>query len=166
MRLSSLLGLLLLVSTPALAGDEAFLSYGVGIFNSADQYLGQNKIISVGYRQQVIGGFYLQSKLGFWGEGSGHADRKASFYASYGIGVKVNLAPIEIRTGWSLAFITHPDSQLGARFPQFNGDIYAGVRDKYGMGIGVRIYEHLSCASFCSPNQGRDFGSIEVSQEF
>jgi hypothetical protein len=165
MRLIPLLVALLMLSSPAKADSELAFSYGIGVFHSADEYLGQNKIISVAYRDYLIGGFYWQYKLGFWGEGSGHPDRNASGYGSTGPGVRVSILPFEFRTGWSLAAITSPDAMLGARFPQFNGEVYLGIRDKHGTGAGLQ-YEHVSCATFCSPNQGRDFGFLGVSQEF
>lgn len=152
---------LLLLSTPVLA-DEAFLGYGVGILHDADHYVGQNKYAELGYREFIYKGVYWQYKGGFWGEGSSDITRKAGFWVSSGPGFEVDVQPIEIRSGWGLAAISTPDSQLGAYFPQFNGELYLGLRDKQGDGAGVQ-YEHISCANFCSPNQGRDFIVLQLS---
>lgn len=155
---------LLLLSNVALA-DEAFLGYGLGVFNDANEFLGQNKYGELGYRTFVWDGIYWQFKGGYWGEGSADKTRNAGFFASMGPGLELDLQPIEIRSGWGLAAISSPDSQLGSRFPQFNGELYLGLRDRKGDGIGVQ-YEHLSCASFCTPNQGRDFIILQLSQKW
>lgn len=162
--MKKLLLLLALISTQCFA-DEAFLGYGVGILGDASQYVGQNKFGELGYRSFLLDGIYWQFKGGFWGEGSADPTRNASFWVSSGPGLEIDLQPIEIRSGWGLAAITSPDSQLGARFPQFNGEVYLGLRDKKGDGVGVQ-YEHISCASFCTPNHGRDFLILQLSQKW
>lgn len=153
--------LLLLLSNVCVA-DEAFIGYGVGILHDADHYIGQNKYFELGYRDFLWKGIYWQDKGGFWGEGSPDMTRKAGFWASTGPGMELDLQPFEMRSGWGLAAISTPDSQLGARFPQFNGEVYAGLRDKRGDGVGFQ-YEHISCANFCNPNEGRDFVTLQLS---
>lgn len=162
--MKKLLLLLLLMSSTCRA-DEAFLGYGLGIFNDAEYFVGQNKYGEIGYRQFLWDGIYWQYKGGFWGEGSPDSTRKAGFWVSTGPGLELDLQPIEIRSGWSIAAISTPDSQLGSRFPQFNGELYFGLRDKKGDGVGIQ-YEHISCASFCTPNQGRDFLILQLSQKW
>jgi len=146
-------------------GEEAFLGYGLGIFHDADSFLGQNKYFELGYRSTLWSGIYWQYKGGYWGEGSSDLTRKAGFWVSSGPGVEISLDPVEVRSGWSLAAISTPDTQLGSSFPQFNGELYLGVRDKKGDGAGFQ-YEHISCASFCSPNHGRDFLIFELSHKW
>lgn len=153
--------LLLFISNLCLA-DEAFIGYGVGVFNDADQFLGQNKYAEIGYRDFLYKGVYWQFKGGFWGEGSSDQTRKAGFWGSMGPGMEMNLNPLELRSGYGIAAISDPDSQLGAYFPQFDGELYLGLRDKQGDGVGFQ-YEHISCASFCSPNHGRDFVTVQLS---
>lgn len=162
--MKKLLLLLALIAAPCRA-DEAFLGYGVGIFGDADQYIGQNKFGELGYRSFLWDGIYWQFKGGFWGEGSADPTRNAGFWVSSGPGLEIDLQPVEIRSGWSLAAISSPDSQLGSRFPQFNGELYLGLRDRKGDGIGAQ-YEHISCASFCTPNHGRDFLILQLSQKW
>lgn len=157
--------LVLLLACGPTHADEAFLGYGVGVFHDASDYAGQMKVAEVGYRHFFFDGLYWQNKVGYWGEGSNDKTRKASGYLSSGLGMEVNLQPVEIRSGYGLAAITTPDSQLGSRFPQFQGELYLGVRDKKGDGIGFQ-YEHISCASFCSPNEGRDFVILQLSQRW
>lgn len=156
---------LALIAGPFANADEAFIGYGVGVFHDADDFLGQMKAGEIGYRSFIFEGLYWQNKGGFWGEGSNDKTRSSSGYFSTGIGLEVDLQPLELRSGYGLAAITTPDSQLGSIFPQFQGEVYVGVRDKVGDGLGLQ-YSHLSCASFCTPNQGRDFISILLSQKW
>lgn len=159
-----LIALTTLITASAFA-DDAFISLGVGAANSAKNSAGEVKIANVGYRRHFGNGFYWQAKLGYFGDGSGDPTRKSSGYASTGPGALIDLHPIEMRIGYGLAAITTPDSYLGARMPQFQGEVYIGVRDPHGKGLGAQ-YEHISCASFCTPNQGRDFLVIQLSQSF
>jgi len=156
------LALLCLLASAPTHADEAFVSYGVGVFHDADQWLGQMKIAEGGYRHFVFDGVYVQAKVGYWGEGSNDKERKNSAYAAVAPGMEVDLRPIELRGSYGVAIITTPDTQLGTRFPQFNGEIYIGLRDRRGDGIGIE-YQHFSCASFCSPNQGRDAAALQLS---
>lgn len=145
--------------------DEGFMGFGVGVANSAKHSSGEVKVFSLGLREDIFDGIYWQYKLGYWGDGSGDPSRGSSFYASTGPGFLVDLHPVEIRTGWSLAAISSPDSYLGGRFPQFNGELYLGLRDFRGNGIGVQ-YEHVSSAGIVTPNQGRDFFVLQISQRW
>lgn len=159
------LTLLLAIACSTAHADEAFVGYGVGVFHDASEYTGQMKVGEVGYRHFLVDGIYWQNKVGYWGEGSNDKTRSSSGYGSTGFGLEMDLQPLELRSGYGVAFITSPDSQLGSRFPQFNGEAYAGLRDKRGDGIGLQ-YEHVSCASFCTPNQGRDFLIIQMSMKW
>lgn len=156
--------LCLLATTPSQA-DEVFAGYGVGVFHDADNYTGQMKIAEIGFRHFVFEGVYWQNKIGYWGEGSDDKTRKNSGYYMTGLGMELDLRPFEMRSGYGVGLITTPDSQLGARFPQFNGELYVGLRDKKGDGIGAR-YNHFSCASLCDPNHGRDAVIIELSTKW
>lgn len=142
--------------------DEAFVGYGVGVFKQADSWLGQSKYAELGYRHFLYDGIYWQNKVGFWGEGSPDQTRKSGGWGATGLGLELSLPYVEMRSGYGVGLITTPDSQLGSRFPQFNGELYGGFRDKRGDGVGFQ-YEHISCASFCSPNEGRDFVTVQLS---
>ena len=146
-------------------GEEAFIGYGVGIFNDSNYFLGQNKYIDVGYRSFMWDGFYWSFKGGYEGEGSPDIGRKSGFFASSGPGLEIDLQPLELRSGWGLAMISTPDSQLGGYFPQFNGTASIGLRDKHGDGIALE-YNHISSAGFVNPNIGRDFMILELSQKW
>lgn len=159
-----LLGLLLLVSMPVHA-EEAFASFGVGVFHSAERSLGETKVGNFGFRQELYQGVYWQFKGGYWGDGSGDPSRNGSAFVSTGPGMTVDLRPVEMRAGYGLAAISSPDSYLGGRFPQFQGEIYLGVRDPRGNGIGLE-YDHISSAGLVSPNMGRDFVVLQLSQKW
>lgn len=145
--------------------DSAFFGFGVGLGNSAKRSTGETKVANIGYRSDIFSGIYWQNKLGYFGDGSGNPSRKSSFYFASGPGMTVDLRPVEFRSGWSLCAISTPDSYLGGRFPQFNGEIYVGLRDKKGNGIGVG-YEHISSAGLVTPNNGRDFFVLQMSQSW
>lgn len=149
----------------ACTADEVFASYGVGIFNSAVNSPTEVKLGDIGYRRDVWKGVYWQFKGGYWGDGSGDPNRSGSGFISTGPGLKIDFSPVELHTGWGLAAISSPDSYLGGRFPQFNGDLYLGVRDKNGAGVGLE-YDHISSAGIISPNVGRDFMLVQISQKF
>lgn len=152
----------MVLSQPCLA-DESFVSFGIGAFNSAKQSHAETKVANLGYRSEIYDGIFWQWKAGFWGDGSGDSTRKSSFYVSTGPGMLIDLKPVEIRAAWGIGGISTTDSYLGGRFPQFNGEIYIGLRDHRGNGIGVK-YEHISSAGLVQPNGGRDFTIVELSQ--
>lgn len=156
---------LLALSSLTAQADEGFFSFGVGEGNSAKQHTGEVKVGSIGIREELYQGIYLQYKLGFFGDGSGDPTRKGSLFGSIGPGMLIDLHPVEIRAGYGLAAISTPDSYLGGSFPQFQGEAYVGFRDYRGNGIGLS-YEHISSAGFSTPNQGRDFMVLQLSQKW
>jgi hypothetical protein len=164
MKINNFIYPLILFSSVANA-DSGYFGFGLGAFNSARSSLSEVKAIQFGHQQDIMDGIYWQQKIGYWGDGSGDDTRKNSAYVSTGIGLLVDLRPLEIRNGWGLAVISTPDSFLGGHFPQFNGELYIGLRDKKGNGIGLQ-YEHLSSAGIVTPNRGRDFYFLQVSQSW
>lgn len=160
----SLLALTALFCTMARA-DEAFMGFGVGVAGSAKYHTGEVKVGDVGLRDEIYRGIYWQSQVGFFGDGSGDPHRNSSGYVSGGLGMLIDLKPIEMRAGYSIAAITTPDSYLGGRFPQFLGEAYVGVRDHRGNGMGL-AYTHISSAGLVTPNQGRDFVILQLSQQW
>lgn len=156
-----LTSLFLLMATSSHAQEIGF-SYGLGVFNSAKVSPTELKVANLAYRLELYNGIYWQTKVGYWGDGSGDPNRHSSFYLSTGPGLLVDLNPVELRSGWGLTAINRADSYLGGVFPQFNGEVYAGLRDKKGDGMGLK-YEHISSAGLITPNLGRDFLMIEMS---
>ena len=157
--------LLCALATGPVQTNEAYVGYGVGVFNDADSYIGQMKVAEVGYRYFLLDGIYWQNKIGYWGDASNDKTRSSSGYGASGLGMELSLQPLELRSSVSLAMVTTPDSQLGSAFPQFNEELYAGLRDRMGDGFGFQ-YEHISCGPFCSPNLGRDFIILQLSRKW
>jgi len=155
--------LALLLPTAAYCSDEMYLSFGFGAFSSAVNSPVEVKMYNGGYRLDIGNGFYCKFEGGAWADTSGQSGRSGSGYISSGPGIKIDLNPFEIRSGIALAAITTPDSYLGGAFPQFNEELYIGVRDKIGNGIGVE-YEHISSANLYQENQGRDFAILQWSR--
>jgi hypothetical protein len=157
-----LLIFILPISCFAQQNDEYFVGFGVGLAESAVSSAGETKMFNLGERKFLFQGIYWQNKLGYWGDGSGNPQRKSSLFVSSGIGMEVDLAPVELRAGTGLAIISTPDEYLGGRFPQFSEDLGITLRDKHGDGIGL-TYSHFSSAGIVSPNIGRDFVTLELS---
>ena len=158
--------LLILISFSNIAlADTAFMNYGLGVAESAIHSKAETKVISLGYREEMWDGIYWQNRVGYWGDGSSGMGRKSSGYAASGLGLEVDLKPVELRSGWSLATITSPDVYLGGVFPQFSGDFSIGVRDSHGNGMAI-TYFHISSAGLVTPNMGRDFVTLELSQKW
>lgn len=144
--------------------DETFLSYGLGAGKSALNSQAETKQFDFGYREDLFQGISWQYKAGLWADGSFDPNRKTSGFASTGPQFTVSVLPLELRTGWGISGITTTDSYLGGHF-QFNGEIYLGLRDNKGNGIGVE-YQHFSSAGLETPNVGRDFVILQLSQKW
>jgi hypothetical protein len=162
MRYFLLLFSLFLYSYSCFADSEQFIGFGVGLAESAVSSSGETKMFNVGEREFLYRGIYWENKLGYWGDGSGNPNRKSSLFGVSGVGMMVDLAPVELRAGTGLAIISTPDSYLGGRFPEFNENLGMTLRDKHGDGIGL-TYSHFSSAGIVSPNIGRDFVTLELS---
>ncbi len=156
------LGLILSVDSHAKNSDrEVSFGLGLGIFKSADTFVDQVKIINFEYRKFFMPGFYWSLRAGFWNDQSSGENRNPSGYFSGSAGIKVNTQPIVARCGLGVSAITSPDSYLGGRFPMFNLELFLGLEDGYGNGIGLK-YEHISSAGLVMPNLGRDFLLVQL----
>lgn len=139
-----------------------FTNFGVGLADSAVNSRGETKMFDVGYREFLLNGIYWQNKIGYWGDGSGNPNRSSSLYGSSGLGMEVDLNPVEIHSGYGLAIISTPDAYLGGVLPQFQGEIGLMLRDHVGNGIGF-TYSHISSAGLAKGgNVGRDFLTLEL----
>lgn len=154
-----LLSLLLLCTT--VYADEFSFSYGLGVGESAVNSMAETKVIEFSYREMVWSPLYFNYEGGMWLDDAG-GGRLSSGFFSIGPGYLVDLGCFEIRNAYGLAYITQPDVYLGGSFPQFHGELYAGIRDKDGNGIGIK-YNHFSSAGIYQPNVGRDFVLLELS---
>lgn len=144
--------------------DELFVSYGLGLFKSAENTISETKVADVGYRFDLYSPWKLQVKAGGWFDGSNNPLRSSSFYVAAGPQYVITAGSLEVRNGIGVSYITHTDSYLGGHF-QFNPEFYLGVRDKEGSGIGIK-YSHHSSGWISQPNIGRDSASLELSGKF
>ena len=158
-------GLLLLFTASRSHAQEVFLDYGLGVFGSAKESPAEIKTIGLGYRGEFYNGFYWQLKTEYWVGGPSDLGRNGGFYIATGPTVLVDLKPVEVRLGAGFGAISNPDDYLGGSFPQFNEELYFGVRDKYGKGVGLRL-EHVSSAGIYQPNRGREFVTLEISTKW
>lgn len=156
--------ILFIMGTQLAKAEEVYVSYGLGAFKSAENVVSETKITNAGVRLKIYSPWEWQIKLGGWLDGSGNPTRKSSFYTSTGPQYVINAGPVVIRNGIGLAYISNPDSYLGGRFPQFDLEVYVGLKNKTGSAIGFQL-EHLSSAGINKPNIGRDFFVLQLSQE-
>ena len=104
--------------------QEGFMGYG------GDAKV---KVFSLGLREDIIDGSYLQLKAGYFGDA----------YAAIGGGMKIELNPLVARAGLNLA------AESGGTLLNLNGEVYLGLKDSSGRGIGVQ-YENLGSHNFLS----------------
>ncbi len=161
LKRKSLVVLLPLIFISSVQANELSFGLGLGIGNSAVNSSVETKVLTASHIWDIYDGFYAKARAGYFSDKSGDPTRQSSGFGSFGLGMLVDLKPIEVRVGYGLAAITTPDSYLGGQFPQFSGDLYLGVRDRVGNGIGVS-YQHISSAGIWTPNVGRDFMILEV----
>lgn len=154
-----------LLLSEAVQSDELDFGLGLGVGKSAVNSSVETRVYQGAYIWDLYDGFYTKGKLGYYSDTSGDPFRKSSIFGSWGLGLMVDLAPVEIRVGYGVGGILTPDSYLGGRFPQFNGDLYLGLRDGNGSCIGFS-YNHISSASILYPNIGRDFIVLEIGKRW
>lgn len=133
---------------------DTFFKYGVGIGESAIKSKAETKFFTLGQNHPINNYLIYQYEAGLWADQGGYP-RKTSGFVDLSAGVQITPGYAVIQTLWGLAAITSPDAYLGGAFPQFNQDLYIGLRDQTGAQIGFD-YKHISSAGLCLPNKGRD----------
>lgn len=145
--------------------DEVFLGYGTEMFSNTSIGEPGVEYFTGGYRQEHWTGLYWQSKVSLASIGRNDYGVKTTGLLASGLGFRLQFGECEARVGESISLITTPDKYLGGIFPQFNGELYLGARDKSGLGLGVS-WNHISSAGIYLPNRGKDFLAVELSQRF
>ena len=149
----------LFLSTPAIAKQGTFASYGLGILDknstSADV-----KIFSLGYQDDWIWVFDHKYEMGLWTDVRRDMGRSSSGYVAYSVGLEPELDWFYIHSFWGLLLMTNPDAYLSTNF-QFMQDLGIGFQGKKGSRIGVN-YKHISNAGIKTPNKGRDFFQVKL----
>jgi hypothetical protein len=162
---------LLLIFNKGADADDVYIDASLGMFGNANPSPANVKFGQAGVRTpldrffyDLVPNFYNQIEGGGWVQTDRGDGRKSSGYIADQVGVQVeNGLLFRIATGPSL--ISTPDSFLGGHF-QFKEDLFVGLRDQRNdVTMGFK-YQHFSSAGFEMPNQGRDFGGIEVGFKF
>lgn len=120
--------LILLLISTAFAADT---SLGVG-----------ESSFQANYRESVWDGIYLQFKGAYFD----------GVHVGAGGGLQIDLKPVELRGGLSAGPTT------GQAFLELDKEVYCGLRDRSGNGIGLQ-YDILSKSS-------RDYFTIQLIQRF
>lgn len=134
---------------------ESFVKFGKGVSNSS-----HSDLISIGFRDKLFDVFVYQYEGGIWLDPSG-GGRKTSAILGASLGIEVKSGDLVFRSVHGPSFISTPDAYIGGYFPNFNHDVYLGLRDKNDYSVGVS-YKHVSNAGLMPPNLGRDFVSVDI----
>lgn len=153
---------LALIMQDSYADDYADVS--LGLFHNGSPGPANVKFGQIGHRDFIGFGLFNQYEGGGWVQTTNSEGKKSSAYVADQIGLQVDNGLVaRIATGPSI--ISSPDSFLGGNF-QFTEDLFLGLKDAgNGNTIGFK-YKHFSSAGLEMPNQGRDFGGIEISFPF
>ncbi len=157
--------ILLILTTNICKADEAFMSYGLGVFKSAEERVAETKVATIGYRKNIFSSLDWQLQVGYYSDASSNVMRNSSLFGTTGPQFSVQLSAIVVRSGLGVVYINSPDSYLGGRFPQFTENLYLGLRDVLNASIGLN-YSHVSSAGIFSKNIGRDFITLELAKKF
>ena len=153
-----LLGTYFLLTDKSQADD--FLNGSLGMFHNGAPSPANVKYGEIGHRD-FFGPFFNQFSGGAWIQTPHDDGRTSSGFVSDQLGIQVDRGVV-IRMALGPSLISTPDSYLGGHF-QFHETLFLGLRDRtYDVEIGF-AYNHFSSAGFEMPNQGRDFGGIEMS---
>ena len=135
--------------------DAVLFRYGLGFGAPAQVGRGEIKWFSIGLekehdRPEIVS----LAELGVIADMKESLNRRSSVFASYGVGTKMQLGPVQTRYVWGVGYLSHPDGLLSSHF-QFTHDLTFGLYDrKSGLSLG---YKHISNAGITLPNRGRDF---------
>jgi len=157
--MKKIVALILLLCGNALA-NEAYVKYGLGVFQHEPNSLAEIKMLELGYQRPIWSVMTQQYSLGGWADQRHDLGRKSGGFAAYSLGVTPEWESVYFQALWGVAGITNPDSYLGG-YGQFKGDLCAGAKDMKGVSVGV-CYSHLSSAGIFLPNKGRDFTLIRM----
>lgn len=144
---------MLLVPNTGLA-DAVLFRYGLGFGAPSQVGRGEIKWFSVGYERDHVPGIVSLAELGVIADMKESLGRRSGAFASYSVGTKMQLGPVQTRYAWGMGYLSHTDGLLSSHF-QFTHDLTFGLYDrKTGLSLG---YKHISNAGITLPNRGRDF---------
>lgn len=145
----------IVIMLPCRSLADSFLKYGTGVINSKE-----SKMISTGFRNNLFDSLVYQYEGGIWLDYA-EKGRKSSFFFDASAGIEATAGELVLRSTHGIAFISTPDVNIGGYLPNFNHDLYIGIRGKNGNSIGLN-YKHISNLGLMPPNIGRDFVSIDL----
>lgn len=149
-----------IVSSLTHARADDYLDFSIGMFSNGRPSPADVKMVEIGHRDFLGLGFFNQYEGGGWIQVQEGDGRRSSAYAADQLGLEVSDGLV-IRIATGPALIGTTDTYLGGHF-QFTDEVLLGVEDKStGSIIGFK-YKHFSSAGLEMPNQGRDFGGLEV----
>jgi len=158
------LALLLLLLIPTTANADAVLfRYGLGFGAPNQSGRGEIKWFSIGIEKDHSQPWASQVELGVISDMRESQGRRSGLFASYAVGPKMQLGPVQTRYLWGVGYLSHPDSLLSSHL-QFTHDLTIGLYDrKSGLSLG---YKHISNAGITLPNRGRDFITLRAETYF
>lgn len=152
----------LLIPNTGLA-DSVLFRYGLGFGAPNQSGRGEIKWFSIGYEKDHVPGVVTVAELGVISDMKQGLGRRSGAFASYGIGTKMQLGPVQTRYVWGVGYLSHPDQLLSSHL-QFSHDLTLGLYDlKSGLSLG---YKHISNAGITLPNRGRDFITLRSEYYF
>jgi len=152
----------LLIPTVSLA-DAVIFRYGLGFGAPRQSGRGEIKWFSLGIEQEKPSPWVTKAEIGVIADMKQDLGRRSGVFASYSIGPKMQLGPVQTRYMWGVGYLSHPDQLLSSRF-QFTHDLTFGLYDrKSGLSLG---YKHISNAGITLPNRGRDFLTLQAETYF
>jgi hypothetical protein len=147
----------LMLANSASAG-EVLTDVGLGVFSTEGKSLSNVKFVKVGMQYDLYSPLVQRFNVGGWLDSRPYASNAA--FGSYQLGLDVRNDVLEMGVFAGPGLISHTDSSLGGYF-QFNETVFLGVKDPKDNAIGIS-YNHFSSAGLETPNQGKDFVSLEI----
>ncbi len=142
---------------------DVYIDGSLGLFANGKPGPANVKYGEIGNRDYLPFGFYTQYNAGGWVQTDRGDGRKSSGFVSGQIGVEAERGVV-LRLATGPAIISTPDSYLGGVF-QFKDELFIGLKGYNDNTLGFR-YTHFSSAGLEMPNQGREFGGIELTFGF
>jgi hypothetical protein len=144
-----------MIATSSYAGNLN-LKYGLPVLHAQ----GNGAFGSIGYQHSIFRALNQQIETGLWTSRVRESGQKTSPFASYSLGVKVDLDYVYAESMHGIGLIGQPDVLLGGP-GQFFHDTGLGIKDRDGSSFGLQ-WKHVSSAGAYKPNIGRDFVLIKV----
>lgn len=158
-RYMKLYALMLSIIFANVARADTVISFGFGVFGTANDGTSQVKIFRLSEEEDIWRPIKRRISGGIWADQRNDGNA-TSLFGTYQIGFHVEASQLEAALYTGPCLITTPDASLGGYF-QFNHTLLLAIRDAAGNSIGVS-YNHFSNAGLNKPNLGKDFAALEL----